>query len=302
MKVYVHIGYPKTATTWFQKKLFPFIENIEYVDKKIIRRLFIQPDSLDFNSSAIRQYFEETYSRDILLSLENFIGGTNNPHLNKFKRKEHALRLQEVFPEAQILLFIRNQIDIIASSYNQYIKDGGTYGINKYINSNAAEESNYNSFLSFYDYQKTIKLYKDLFHYKNMSIYLFEAFRDNPVKFVENFCKCHDFKIKFNQIDYRVEFMSLRSGLKKISRIVNFFTRQKIHFKRYLVHIPFWHHSFSNIIRRMNKFRIFGNVESSIKTLGESNYRYILNHYKESNKILIEEFNLTDIKKYNYPL
>lgn len=41
--------------------------------------------------------------------------------------KEFAERIYSAFPRARIVIVIRNQLDIIAAAYAQYIKQGGTH-------------------------------------------------------------------------------------------------------------------------------------------------------------------------------
>ena len=36
MTQFIHVGYPKTGTTWLQKQIFPYIENHKKIIKGII--------------------------------------------------------------------------------------------------------------------------------------------------------------------------------------------------------------------------------------------------------------------------
>ena len=39
-KVLLHIGYPKTGTTWFQKRFYPNVENYKYYEREDFNSLF----------------------------------------------------------------------------------------------------------------------------------------------------------------------------------------------------------------------------------------------------------------------
>ena len=43
-------------------------------------------------------------------------------------------RTAEIAPDSKLLLVIRNQVDMIISTYSQYVLAGGTKGINEFAN------------------------------------------------------------------------------------------------------------------------------------------------------------------------
>ena len=133
MKPIFHIGYPKTATSWLQKNFFPKIENATYISRHETFETFVQPNHFDFDADQIREKYSLNNKDLKIFSLEGFIGTTHNFGLNGYLTTEHAFRIHRVFPEARIILFIRKQPDIIASSYIQYIKGGGTYSLKKFL-------------------------------------------------------------------------------------------------------------------------------------------------------------------------
>lgn len=42
-------------------------------------------------------------------------------------------RLKTVLPNARIVIFIRNQTEMIASVYKQYVKEGGTHSPRRFL-------------------------------------------------------------------------------------------------------------------------------------------------------------------------
>ncbi len=303
MRILIHVGYPKTASTWFQKQLFPKQESFHFVERKDIVKYLISPSALNFNSTKVRDFFLNKYNENILLSLEGFIGTTHNFGMNGYLTKEHAQRLYSVFPDAEIVIFIRNQYDIIVSSYYQYIVQGGTYSIKKYLNSDFKGLNGITLFsYTFFEFDKTISLYKALFSEEHVYIFLFEEFNTRNVEFVHNFCKILNIRIDFIKINYMPENKKIRSITKVLYQFFNIFTSSNIHNKYFLLNIPYWPRIYRPLLRFLNRYSFMGTFQSSYKILGIKNYQYITNYFKESNNKLIHTYGLTKIKDYNYPI
>ena len=98
--------------------------------------LLIYPNALDFSPQICKKYFypkllEATTGGLIpVLSYERLSG---NPHSGGYDSKEIANRLVQVFPDAKILIVIREQKDIILSTYKQYIIEGGACTVKRYL-------------------------------------------------------------------------------------------------------------------------------------------------------------------------
>lgn len=304
MGVFVHIGYPKTGTTWFQNKFFPLVENCNYVKCNISITKIVKPYALSFNPKEIRDYFLSKYGDNIIISIEGLIGTLHNFGLNGYLTKEHAVRIKEIFPEAIIIVFLRCQQDIIASSYYQYISGGGTYSLKTYLNHKLHVELPGITLFSyeFFEYHHTINLYYNLFPTKNINIYLFEEFQENIKLFITMFCAKHGFQIDEEKIDFCIEREKLRIGIKHLTFFANLFTARRMLNKYYLFNIRRWYVVFRRIRMRIQDYRIFGPRPDTLKILGNSNYNFILNYYKKSNGKLVKDYGLTKLAKYNYPL
>jgi len=187
MKSIFHIGYPKTATSWLQKNFFPNIQNASYVSRHETFETFVQPNHFEFDVEQILKKYSLNNNDLKIFSLEGFVGTTHNFGLNGYLTTEHAFRIHRVFPEARIILFIRKQPDIIASSYIQYIKGGGTYSIKKFLFhqnfQNIAGMPLFN--WKYFEYHHVIKLYNELFGSGNVFVFLYEDFAKNGVDFLK---------------------------------------------------------------------------------------------------------------------
>lgn len=304
MTIYVHIGYPKTATSWLQRRFFPFVENFTFVNRRDIIEKIIKPFSLSFNPKETRDFFLNKYGENLILSLEGFLGNVHNFGLNGYLTKEHAERIHLIFPEAGVIFFIRRQPDIIASFYYQYIAGGGNYSLNSFLNHKSHQELNGISLFTyeFFEYHLTLELYHRVFSSDQVYLYLFEEFQENTEEFINQFCINHTFQINKAKIDYRPELEKFRIGIKYLFSIANLFTHRRMLNKYYLFNVPYWFFIYKRVLNRIKKFKIFGPRLSTFKILKKKNYNYISTYYKESNRKLIEKYGIEKISKYNYPL
>lgn len=129
-KIYIHIGLQKTASTYLQTKIFPSIQGLYYFGRPYtqVNNAFNSLQFADealYDSSLLQKEIEAIKStargHPILISDELFSGYAFWGFVN---RGLIAKRLSEAVPEAEIILFIRNQTDLINSLYNQYVKIG----------------------------------------------------------------------------------------------------------------------------------------------------------------------------------
>jgi hypothetical protein len=132
-KVIIHIGLQKTASTYLQKIVFPKINHTIYLSRPYTQENFAfnclqyADDSLYDASMMIEEVdrIEKKLGQDnnkpLLISDELFSGC---PSYNFINRGIIAKRLSKVFPDAEIILFIRGQVNLIESMYNQRVKVG----------------------------------------------------------------------------------------------------------------------------------------------------------------------------------
>lgn len=304
MQPIFHVGYPKTATSWLQKNFFPYIKNGDYIPRRITFETFVQPSTYAFNPDEIRLKFPDSKHDYLIFSLEGFIGTNHNFGLNGYMTSEHAKRMHQVYPDAMIILFIRNQYDIISSTYLQYIKGGGTYNIKKFIYhkhlKNIAALTLFN--WEYFEYHKVIRMYQKLFGKDNVHIFVYEDFASDTLHFVREMSQSFNFQVDLDNINYSRVNPSSRQLARIFALLANLFTERKMINKYYLVHIPGWFEFSRRIINKMNQNKLFGKRLQSGNILTKRIITDIGNHYRESNNILIDEIKLTQIRNYNYPL
>lgn len=130
----VHLGYHKTATTWLQQHVFPKAVSHDFVPRPVVQEAFLAPAGLHFSPERARELLAISgRNRPVLLSEENLSGYLHNGGLHGFLAPEVARRIKAVLPDARIVLFIRNQLEICRASYAQYVSGGGTWGPDRYF-------------------------------------------------------------------------------------------------------------------------------------------------------------------------
>jgi len=303
MNIIFHIGYPKTASRWFQESLFINIKNARIVDKSIIFKSIIKPEGLTFTPETIFDPCDDNLLDHLIFSSHELIGTNYHFGFHGYYMKENAQRIHKIFPDAKIILFIRNQPDIIASAYMQYIEEGGTYSVSKYLDHKRFKHINRFPLFSFsfYEYHHIIEYYQNLFGKSNVYTFLFEDFQKQPEEFVLDFCQTFKFKIESNQIAYAKVNTSYRIITLILARFFNHFTEMKMLNKHYLFHIPYLYNFTKSTFQYLNRFRIFGKISSSRNLLGKRIISFVSDYYKHSNQILRDKHKLP-VDQYGYPL
>jgi hypothetical protein len=137
--VLVHVGLHKTGTTWLQERLFQRYAGSAFAyseDRRLIRGNFRVLAETEFDAEIVREEFRpllaeaQAMGRPLILSDEILTG---LPFHDRFARLITIDRLKRVFPRARILVTIREQIDIIVSSYGHYVRGGYSGGFEDFI-------------------------------------------------------------------------------------------------------------------------------------------------------------------------
>jgi hypothetical protein len=186
----------------------------------------------------------------------------------------------------------------------QYIKGGGTHRFKKYLFHNNFRNINCLTIFSFkhFEYHNIIQLYQRLFGEENVHVFLYEDFLENNHNFLREFNDRLGFDIDMHDIRYTKVNRSYRLFIYPIALVANRFTEKKMLNKYYIFHIPGWFEFYKKILNRLNRYKIFGKYLNTHDLIRKKYYKLISDYYKESNKILLDKYQLTNIKKHNYPL
>ncbi len=199
----IHIGYPKTASTWLKKNFFPLSNQFQLIEEKVVIDQIIRPNALTFNPVQTKTFFTSNFHNNVIISESMLSGSLVMTGNNGVYTKEICYRLNEIFPDSRIVILIRNQPDIIASSYLEYIRKGGSYSIDRYLWRTINIPIEFR--LEFFEYDLIIDLYKRTFGRNNIHIFFYEDFASNPKDFIANMIKELDLDILIEDVDFTLK-------------------------------------------------------------------------------------------------
>ncbi len=222
MKELVHIGYHKTASSWLQAQLFDHADSgfRRYFPQSEIRDRLVLPNALDFDPESVKSFYQSVLKEESLVSVISNERLSGNPHSGAYDSKEIAIRLKQCFPDAKVLIVLREQISALLSTYIQYIRVGGPCSPYDYFNPPERGKPVIPLFsYEHYEYVPLIKHYYELFSPENVLVLDFAEFK----KSAQNFCqKIADFSGAESRIDLPFE----KAKNQRISTLSSMFLRQ----------------------------------------------------------------------------
>lgn len=292
MDVIFHVGYPKTASTWLQRKFFPQIVSHTYVDLAETNNIFVRVDSLGFDAAHVRNQFSGC--NGVLFSSEGLVTIFKHgwDYANTFIA--NAQKMHATFPQAKVLLLLRRQQSMICSAYMQHVKNGGNYSLRKFLY--GGRSFSFDHLM----YHRVIEYYDFLFGADNVFVYLYEEFNESPQLFIRKLSEDLHIKVKFDNVSYDVVNMGLRKYMLPIMRFVNLFTKPYVGQKMFIIPLRMTF-VLVQFLNKMNRYSIFGkHLNDSM--LSRCDLDFISNYYKESNRQLAKRIGGDAMKKYGYYL
>jgi hypothetical protein len=296
-KVILHIGYPKTATKWFLGNFYPNVKNAG----------IIYNENLYYDTTPGKEFFEvkpdEHYIEKELkiIATHALSGFVNGKWEHGIYRQFFLKQLKEKYPDASVIIFIRNQLEFIPSMYSSYLKRGGTASIAEVFSISSENTGEFFSY-EFLDYHKTISQFQNVFGKQNVYIFIYEDFLENNTEFMKNFTSIFGMSIDLKCLSNRKKNIKLRRGLISLLRKTNLLFQKGLSPKKNIVNWPWVYTLFNKNIDIINEWRIWGQKPKSSEMLGNEMSDFIIDYYRESNRKLIEDFNLKSIEKYKYTL
>ncbi|BDX37703.1 hypothetical protein CYCD_10580 [Tenuifilaceae bacterium CYCD] len=288
----VHIGYPKTASTWLQNEYFPKVKNFHFISWPTVNNSLLFTDCFLFDSQRVRDNFV-TSGKSLLLSSEHLSTAINFGWHYGVYSFANAYKIKAIYPNAKIVIFVRRQQSLICSAYLQYIKNGGTFGFRKWLYSGKVFSFEHLIF------SRLIQLYDSLFGEDNVKVYLFEEFKKNPLLFLSRFNEDLGFDIDLDEVSLEPVNRALRKRVAIIQKFMNLFYREPLGMKHYLIHLPGMGIIARQTMKRLNRFSVFGEFLSDENLLDPKDIDYIKTFYANSNKELSQRIGV-DLKEYKY--
>lgn len=184
----IHIGFPKALSSWLQKFLFkPEHGYLNVLNSLCTQLSIIDPTPFNFSETQALGFITQALQKHTahknlvpVCSAEALIG---NFYCGGYNAKQNADRLHEVFPQAKILLIVREQKQLMRSLYKTLIVWGMPHTIKRLLSprdTSMAPQFN----LDFLRFDLATAYYQNLFGVSNVLVLPYEAFAENPREFV----------------------------------------------------------------------------------------------------------------------
>lgn len=161
-EIYLHVGLHKTSTTFLQKEIFPKLESVN---------LQVHPYSI------FDMYIDK--KKKNILSGEAF--SLSMPHYDKSHYKtnrQNALEyLKRLFPDAKIIIGVREKDSWLKSCYSQYIIQGGIFSFEDYLKKYENNIIDINQYL-----EQLHEFWNDIF------VYDFKDLKSNTDQVISDLC------------------------------------------------------------------------------------------------------------------
>ena len=308
MKIVVHMGLHKTATTTLQRRVFPVLPGLHFVDSArppvadIVYALQVQ-DPIYFDSSHSRVVLEGALSADKVnvISSESLSGSLYSAVGKRDLDHRHSIieNLQRTLPEAKIMLVLRRQDQFARSVYRQYIKRGGVLDPAEFFGLDGHEGAYFpRDRFRYYEY---VGVLKNRFP-AGVHIGIFEEFAESPSTFLERMCRFLEVEaIDGGQLQKFNRSRLGSTGL-EVSRVLNRLFRSPLNPGGILPGIPLRRHkgkwwSVSPVFMLQDHWPGTGRVADDSRLARVC--AKLLADEVARNKLLQDELNL-DLERYGY--
>jgi len=245
-KIFLHIGYPKTATTFLQSQIFPEIENIRYLGRydgleNNLNHLNILVELLghisdhsfearlpeigyNLKNEEVSKYGNVDDQIPLLISEEVILFRTIQPmHLPWLDKMltvspETVFKRLKIWAEREnidlhIILTIRNQADLIhslyAEKYYYYNQFEHLNSFDKYLNVGLSKKHYGDYGLINLEFDRVLKFFSNFFDKSKLILLKYDQLKDEPELFFSTLQKQSQFDI------------NITVALKKVNQKVN---------------------------------------------------------------------------------
>ncbi len=302
----VHIGYHKTATTWFQQHVYPAATSHRWIPRSLARHALLDPWGLAFDPETARRQLGDPHDpRPPVICEENLSGYLHNGGLHGMIAPEVARRIKAVLPDARIVIVIRAQASAIAASYVQYVRGGGTHGPTRYLHParflTGARRHAYKApgfAFEHFEYDRLIVHYDALFGPQNVLVLPFEALRVDPRSFLTAYAHAAGLQLGAGDVTALRPNRSFGQATLLAGRLTGLLTSRSVTHKACLISIPGFYEVRRQLLKLMSRF---DRAASPAAILGARNLSLIQDHFAQSNARTARLRDL-DLSALGYPV
>lgn len=177
----LHVGVHKTGSTWLQQHVFPGAQATTYADPLVSAFVgnLLRADDATFHEDAFRALVREFDQRGIrlLISNEALSGAVWRGGLPGDRA---ARRLASVIPNAEVVVLVRNQPEMLIALYAQYVNEGGTRSLGDFLTGDHPGPPLDHDALA---YDSVVSAYRDSFE-GHVWVVPYERVRQDPMSFL----------------------------------------------------------------------------------------------------------------------
>lgn len=300
---FIHVGLPKTGSTFLQKRFFSSLPEIECCHnegtKILFFKYFYSVGDFEFNPSyaykLLRKEIGKTHLRKSptknIISDEGFSG---TPWGGSVLRKRNYKRLKAVFENPHVIIVLRNQRTMIQSLYLHYVMHGGTISWRSFLRRFKRSKLWDADYMKYGHY---VRYLFDTFGKKNVSVLFYEDLKKRPEEYLDQWCDILGInRSSWNRaVLQQSEKVSMKPAFLAPMRFINKFTSSSKH--------P--HLLFSTSLQRASRevFLFCSNKllrGTSKKAVPDEAAEQFLEHCHESNRLLKALVD-RDLSEYGYP-
>lgn len=297
----LHIGYHKTGSSWLQQAVLPQARNVSLVSRADVRRSILIPSPVAFDPAEARRDLLEGRRGRVVVSEEELSGNLHTGGLHGAFSEEIAKRLHASFPDARVVVFIRDQRTMIASAYKQYIKSGGTRRIRRFLAPARSPHKTPNFALDFLAYDHLVSQYESLFGAESVNVYPYERIAAQPRELVSQLVEDLGLDVDPGALSTAPVNRSYRSRTLLALRFLNLFHDREMPNSSCLLRIPGWYPLLRALAPRLDRLPLMGREQDLEDWLSPDEVRAIEARFRESNERL-ERSRALGLAELGYPL
>jgi hypothetical protein len=303
----VHVGYHKTASSWFQRSYYPHVTSHRTPGRDAVLRALVEPSAFAFDPARARAQLAATgLEPPWIVSHEELSGHPHVGGLMGLVARAVAERVRAALPDARIAIFLRHQVEVIASCYKEYVHTGGTHRPRRYVLPHERQKGSFASpfkaprfSLDHFDYAGLVGHYDRLFGRERVHVFLYEDFTADPASFLERYAARLGFELDARPLDPTPVNVSYGRHLIPFARWINHFSARNVVDKRtWLDVLP--HRARVRLLDRLNRSPLAGAPPDARALLGREVVEAIERRHAEGNRRLVEERGL-GLSRYAYP-
>jgi hypothetical protein len=193
-RIAFHLGFHKTATTWFQREALPrhpavgcFVPAAP-MDSPFLVEILASPDR-SFDPKRARELLEQRIAElavpddgVVVLSAERLSG---NAATGGYDAVRIANRLAAVAPDAKVFWVVREQVSMLESEYRQLVREGSPAKLRNFIQPAPGTRMRVGFDPGQYEYDLLADAYARLFGPEQVRLFEFGALTADPAAFLD---------------------------------------------------------------------------------------------------------------------